>query len=366
MGERCRPASGPMIGGQLPWLGRHLARRIGRRLAGGGHQAQALPAPELVGTSEKLDCPPALYDPDTLSRVISCGFNGTLAEEVAKLEQTSFETRPMALYDLGPAAVMGHGVESRATSVWMGPRSAVSTLTRPVEAFDTLYLANSIQGLQYFGHWLRDDCAAFEHLVSLGDVRSLRRPAWPDCAGYEAIFGQNWREVDNAIAERLVLQRELGFNTDKARRIEALRARLRAALEAPNAGRVVYLKRGDMGAGRNPANEDAVTSALMDAGVVVVTPERGIAETLSTLLDAAIIVTMEGSQAAHGVFALRPGGAMLILQPPRRFYNPHHEWTRLLGMHYATVIGEDLGGGRDFTIKPNEIIAMVERLSAHS
>jgi hypothetical protein len=83
---------------------------------------------------------------------------------------------------------------------------------------------------------------------------------------------------------------------------------------------------------------------------------------VADLLDARVIITVEGSQAAHGVFTLAENGSLLILQPPRRFYNPHIEWTRLLGMRYGIVIGKDVDDGAGFLIDPDEVLRMVDQM----
>ncbi len=83
---------------------------------------------------------------------------------------------------------------------------------------------------------------------------------------------------------------------------------------------------------------------------------------LAALLDARMTITIEGSQAAHGVYMLGDGGAMLILQSPDRFYNPHHEWARLIGMGYGTIIGTP--DEVSFHMNPSEVLAMADRLEA--
>jgi hypothetical protein len=73
-----------------------------------------------------------------------------------------------------------------------------------------------------------------------------------------------------------------------------------------------------------------------------------------------MIITIEGSQAAHGVYMLQTGGSLMILQPPDRFYNPHHQWARLIGMAYGTVVGTP--DGVSFHMDPGEVLDMAERL----
>lgn len=169
--------------------------------------------------------------------------------------------------------------------------------------------------------------------------------------------------ADFARVSDLTVYREPGFNRDKARRIHALRARLRAAHpEDHTGGHIVYLSRGQTGSPRNMSNGESFERAMEAAGIRVVAPGSDPETLLEALLDARMIITIEGSQAAHGVYMLGKGGSMLILQSPDRFYNPHHEWARLIGMGYGTVVGtpDDVS----FHIDPVEVLHMADRLDA--
>lgn len=351
----------PHPGAVLALIEAELARRLrGRKL-------QPLPPPHLVGPSETVSCAPGLYEADQIGRVTACGFRGALPDELAKLDATVFQEAPLERYDLGPSLIVGGRIVTR--SAWHLfrdlPRREVLG-DRPHE-YGRISLLNSQRGMRYFGHWLRDDCALHEALrdmpsMSRGELLSMRRAHWPDCAFYETAFGHDWPEVGVARIADLTLWRDQGFSRDKAARLRRLRARLRQTGRGENVGQIVYLGRGRHGVARDMANRDAFETALQKAGIRVLEPGRGGAELSRQLLDAAMIVTIEGSQASHGVYNLAEGGAMLILQPPDRFYNPHHEWCRLLGMSYGVVVGKPGAGG--FSICPDEVLRMVDRLVA--
>lgn len=287
-----------------------------------------------------------------------------MEKEIEKLEATRFTTSPMEIYEMGKACIIGSFVETRSTSYWLGGAARLHNPLRKAEKFDGLVIANTHQGLTYFGHWLGDDCVAYEALAEFGDIRSMRRHAWPDCEGYQDLFEQRWQETSFATAERLFIQREIGFNSEKKQRFQLLRKRIRQKLEAPNKGKIVYLERGPSGDRRAVLNEEHLKRELVDAGVCIVSPEKGVEATISQLLDAQVIISVEGSQVTHGIFTLADEGRLLVLQPPRRFYNPHHEWTRLMGMKYGIVIGQDDETADGFHISPDETLRMVDRLLA--
>jgi capsular polysaccharide biosynthesis protein len=165
--------------------------------------------------------------------------------------------------------------------------------------------------------------------------------------------------MDACFVERLRIVRELGFNLDKALRLQKMRGRLRERYGSKPG--VVYIARGPSGKQRSPLNEAELIDFLEARGVRIIHPEIGGDFMIGQTMDADVVITVEGSQACHAIYALRQGGSLLILQPPDRFYNPHVEWTRLLGMRYGIVIG--IPQADTFRIEADEVWSMLELLS---
>ncbi|MFV0332776.1 MAG: glycosyltransferase 61 family protein [Tropicimonas sp.] len=344
---------------------RVLAQVLGaewRALRAGGRQFDSLPAGEPVGLEEEIACRPALYEEAQLGRVQCCGFGMSLAGEKAKLDATSFRSVPARRIALGEAVIAGAQVFSGPSRFFFAQGGIYPALRGRLREFGAAQLANTAQGMRYFGHWLRDDCVMRDLMAEGGAVLSMVRPHWPDAVAYERLFGQGWDEVSLAYVSDLTVWRELGFSRDKARRIRDLRARLRQGVVGHGAGRVVYIARGPGGAPRTMENEDALLAALDAAGVMILRPEGNAEALLNELLDASLVISIEGSQLTHAVFSLAEGGGVLTIQPPDRFYNPHHEWTRLMGMRYGIVVGQPGEGG--FTVDAGEVLAMIDRLMA--
>lgn len=320
--------------------------------------------PEPVSTSEtrSLACKSAFYEEDQISRVIACGFKSTLARELEKLDARSFVEDARMQYAVRDAVIAGGRVYLPGACHSFSNLSPFKGMRGGIRSYDQATLVNSQQGLRYFGHWLRDDCAVYEDLRETPNLLSMQRPTWADSAAYEQVFEQTWNEVTFAHVAELTFFRELGFNMDKARRLCLLRRKLRAAIPVRNQGRIVYISRGKFGVDRNMSNGDEVERAFSSAGIHIVEPGLDGYALMRELLDAEMIITIEGSQASHGVYTLADKGSLLILQPPERFYNPHHEWTRLLGMTYGITIGEK--DGDRFRINPDEVFRMMDRLLA--
>ena len=341
-----------------------IARRLGATVMKrfGRPPFHDLPAPEVMGEVETIPCRPALFEDDHLPRIRACGFGQTIPDELEKLRATSFPGYPAERFRLGESILAGGVILTKRHRHILRRSSDLKALRSELVSLDEATLLNSQQGLHYFGHWLQDDAPLYETLRDAPSPISLRRPDWPDRHVYEKAFDQTWREVDFAHVRDLTLWRDLSYTRDKARRMAGLRAKLREALPAKGAGRVVYVSRGRMGEPRNMSNVEEFEDALRKAGVAVIQPGTGGADLLAELSGADGMIAIEGSQACHGLYTLADGGAFLILQPPDRFYNPLRNWAAVLGMRYGIVVGE--ADDTSFRVDPDEVLRMVDRVRA--
>lgn len=321
-----------------------------------------LPTPKISDTAQAIPCQAPFFEKAQLERIVSCGFGRSPQEEVARLTATHQFEGQVEEYELGPCIIAGGQIFAEDATYYIGNRSPIKAMQAPLRTLGPAKLASTTQGIFYFGHWLRDDCTLFELLRKDSQPYALRKPDWPDAKMYEAAFDQTWDYLDFAWSENLTIYRELGFNRDKISRFGILRDKLRAAHPQHKGGQIVYLSRGKTSSPRNMSNAASFEAAMVDAGIKIVAPETDPDGLLKELLNARMIITIEGSQAAHGVYMLQEGGSLLILQPPERFYNAHQEWTRMSGMNYGTVVGTK--DQDSFQIDPNEVLSMVARLKA--
>ena len=345
----------------LAWLSMKLDpfRKIGRKLT----YSSLYPVPVLESTARTISCRPALFNPEHLSRVTTCAFGKTLPELTAVLSATSYVEGPLATFQMGEATVLGGTIFTKTNSILHSSfvKSNLQDTLGSAPIYEETVLANSMQGLRYFGHWLSDDVSAFEAFHSHPNLLSLPLPSWSDMATYSQLFDQNWNQKMVIRTRSLTLVRDLGFSERKAQRYRSLRSRLRSHFNVKaGAGKVVFLRRGPSGDPREIVNSAELEQRLSAAGVSIVTAEGGNRDFIASLIDAAVIITIEGSQDRHALYALKDGGGMLTLLPPDRFYVATHEWARNLEMHSGMVIGKNAKGG--FIIDPDEVLQMVDRL----
>lgn len=323
------------------------------------------PASEPLGPAETFDVLNAIYEPDHLSRVVKTGFDRSMESEVEKLNARVVRSTPPKMTVFEDVLSCGGRLFRRGTNHFMAKGQPIRQAFQAPSEYDHVAITNSSLGLRYFGHWLRDDCAARGlSLPSTATLKSLVRPQWSDCHFYEDIFEQSWDEEAVFFARKLSVLTDIGFSPDKRRRLNILRDQLRQKIETSNnRDGIVYIRRGETSVPRAMSNEDELIKRLSDAGIGIVEAETGGETIARAMMDAAIVIGIEGSQLTHATYNLRENGALLVIQPPDRFYNPHHEWTRLLGMRYGFVVGHMQADG--YMVNPDEVFLMLERLQGH-
>ncbi len=214
-------------------------------------------------------------------------------------------------------------------------------------------------GCAYFGHWLRDDCATALLPVDPGPRVIMKSPDWPDKTIYRTLFEQTAPEVlDCAAIDELVYYDDIYQNGFKVPRFEQLRATLRRHVTPENAGRIVYIRRGPSARHRPFYNEEAVLETLASHGIEIVTPESDTESFIAKILDAALVISVEGSQLSHAVYTLRKGGGLLVIQPPDRIFTSHIDWANALGMDIGVIIARQQDDG--FTTTAEEILRTVD------
>ncbi len=225
-------------------------------------------------------------------------------------------------------------------------------------------LCTSPAGDRYFGHFLTEDllhvmiAADFGEPIRLEPVRD-----WPHAPVYREAFELAWRDLAAGAFETLTFFSDYAQNGLRRRRYRDLRARLRRTMSARPPGRRVYLRRpaamsppfrvdvdeaGDAPLPalieRTPLNEAEVAAALERRGYQILdTASSSPRALVEGLIDAEIIVGVEGSHLMHGVYTIADDGGVLIMMPPMRPTIQAKDRYDALGIPCAIVVGEDLG-----------------------
>ena len=311
---------------------------------------------EILCPDEETSLPPAIILPGQLDRVTGAPTESTVAYEI------DFVTRPRAVHVATIAyhikkATLFNGSMYAGTwrlSILEGVRNAV-----PEIYITKAGLASSEVGNVYFGHWLKDDCTAHIIAQKYGRPLCVHHDRFPHRNDYASWFGQDWQPAGNAQIDHLVVFQDFGQNSFKAARFRKLRSMLRARFRFDGSSKLIYLRRGEAGAGRLVENEEEILDALLKKGFLVLDVVNDVLEKIvSELLNAKIVVSVEGSHVSHCTAALPENSGIVLLQPASRFATIHRGWADNLSVRYGLVVGNQTNRGHHFA--KNEILKTVD------
>jgi hypothetical protein len=305
----------------------------------------------VIAPAEDLVTPASITLADEFERIGKVEHGSTLDIERRRTIGGVFSRPPVCAYQFRDAilfqgSVFAHNAEKRVLPY--GAKPPPSSAFPVVETQDAA-LCGSYLGLTYFGHWLKDDAPLSLLADAFGTPLSPSPPAWhaaqfadSHIGGYVKLLNLPWRQAENAICRSLVVIDDEDFTTHKAKRLEALRGRMRARIGPTPAGRRVFIRRGVPDAGpRLFHNENLVIEALAADGFEVLDPSQLNVEELARALSGAdLVVGVEGSHQVHAIFSLRAGAGLLAITPPQRFTTVNKRWTDLLGIRYGYLVGE--------------------------
>lgn len=313
-----------------------------------------------ICASEIIEGPPTKVLPGQFDRVTAAAFGGSVEREIATLQGQPRKTSPTNIYRFKNVNILQSWVIANGHYEIFGwPNSEWSN--KPSHEIKTAALTSSFQGNRYFGHWLRDDCAS-RLLYSDSDIRiAIPRPDWVDATAYERAFSLPPSTiVQNVHVDEMFYCNDLIQNSHKAGRFKQLRERLRKTIDPIAAHDIVYIGRGTSAKARTFHNEQELTDALEQHGVKIVFAETLTSEEfIASIMDARIIISVEGSQLSHALYALgttNPG--MIVIQPPDRLFTSHLDWARVMNVQFGTVVGIKDGDG--FTVPPEDVLRTID------
>ncbi|HEY9887369.1 MAG TPA: glycosyltransferase family 61 protein, partial [Candidatus Obscuribacterales bacterium] len=302
----------------------------------------------------------AIYLENQLERVT--GVVTSFEKETERISGAWREYRPTMAYLLRNAYLADGFVYRGAMKAPLVPDKEKMIITGAFDTLDQAFLTSTYCGAIYFGHFVYDELPMTLLADGLADPIMIDRQPYFHEGEYRDLFNLYARPVQRAKIGELILSDDFPWNDHKVARIEQMRSRLQEKLGAANPVGVYY-RRGRSGSSRFLENEPAVEDFLRSKGFVIVDPQtQSATEMLRQGIGAEIIVGIEGSQMAPGLFSVRRGGAFLALQPPNRFNNHAKDRTDALGMPYGFVVGLPSEAG--FTIDLTELEQTLDLLYA--
>jgi len=221
-------------------------------------------------------------------------------------------------------------------------------------------LACSWSGNLYFGHWVTDDLSLYLAAAEIAPPFTMERRPYLHEPQYRELLQIPNPALRRAHFDEMIVLEDIGQNDFKRRRYELLRSRLRSHLRKPGS-EYVFIRRGKSGATRELANSSEVESFLSSQGFTILDPEAlKPLDIAAQLLDARVVVSVEGSQLVHALLAMAQGGILCCIQPPMSFNNIHRGHTECLNMRYATIVGRPSEGG--FSVEIDGLKRLLDKM----
>ena len=349
-----------------PALNLPRLRRLGQQLLAGRRMQM-----DQVAARSWQVCPPsravarpALFPDGSMARVTALSPYRTWNQERPLIEGGAVTLPATRAHELHHADLVGGrlyaGPIQRSVGVQPSPYllSGFGSMERLPEA----QLASTWSGSMFFGCLLLDDFP----LELLGDRDCPRLSTRGKPSGHEAdyrdLLGLGSKRVhDRVHIGRLVIHEDPPYNPSKAERYRALKRRLKTATATPatiSSGERIYLRRGLAGQRRLLVNEPAVEAALQKQGFVVLDPMALSARHISqAVMGARCVVSVEGSQISHAIFALAEDATIVVLQPPDRFCLQYKEFADAMGHRFAFTVGMPREDG--FAVDVDELLRLL-------
>jgi hypothetical protein len=318
-----------------------LKFRVARRLLRPSPLRQAARRSWTIAPAHRLTTQASLFLPaqvETIRRLDPC----TAWEiERRRIFGGAFEMPAVQAFEYADAALYRGAIVCRGRQERIRPHGAPDPRGDGPLDVPQGALAGTYLGLQYFGHWLRDDAALSELARECGEPISPTPPDWPHIAGYVDLLGLSWRTAETVRFQTLVMFDDEEYTRSKGERLSSLRARLRGRTPQ-SSGRRVFLRRGAEDQGpRRFGNENEIAGSLASLGFLVLDLiSSSVEEIARALAGAELVVGVEGSHLAHATYFLKEGGGLLAITSPDRFATGNKRWTDLLGMRYGFLVGD--------------------------
>lgn len=321
-------------------------RRTARRILSRRHVALEEMATEVVelAPGETVTIPPAVHMPESLDRVQKLSPWRDWTTERLLIEGGRQQHAACLRYRVRDAHLVGAYLYRGPVREEVGYAPESWRAEGPAEVVAEAHLMSNFAGSRFFGNYLLDEFP--RQLLIEGPASCIRALGkhFEHEAGYRELLGlEAPRHVPWARIGELTIYVDYGQNRSKEQRFRELRARMRRSLGGGGVrrSRVVFLDRGDTGERRTIANEVELKAFLVAQGVDIVTPSQLSAHDVARrTLDAALVISVEGSHISHAIYTVADQGVFLVLQPPDRFAMAYKEFTDRMGLGFAFLVGQ--------------------------
>lgn len=273
----------------------------------------------VIRPEETINTPQSFFPAGHLDRVISTDLMTSKTVEIARIMNPLTKHAPTAIYHFNRAIVRKAHIS---TTEFHLSIPALNSKIEFLESTPVLIPSNSLSS-KFFGHFVHDDIPSYY----LANELNLKY-----CVPYQLNFPHATQFFDllnffiptlsRGIKSDLYIASDFSQNSHKASRYHKVRQLLRSNQppRATSSSKCVYIKRGRTGSPRILINEDILIDRLSNKGWDIIDPAQlNLSTIFEQLLDAKVVLSVEGSALAHSIFTISIDGALIVLQPPQRF-----------------------------------------------
>jgi hypothetical protein len=324
-------------------------RNIKRLFLGPGTVQSTAVEIEVLCPEEQGEFSPSIYLNGQLDKITGAARGTDIAAQIYAITKRDVIHAATIAYHIRNAVLLDGTLYS---GKWKLPlrEQSLDSERSATEYLERAALASTMFGTQYFGHWLKDDCLQYL-LAEMHGPLCVRPQYIPyQQSQYESYLLQDWTPTGRARIDHLIVYQDFGQNSYKRRRHEILTDRIRSRI-TPKSNDLVYLKRGQTGIARPIENEDEIIQMLVKTGFVVVdVAADSLEHVIASLLDAKIVVSVEGSHTCHCWFSPENRSGVITLQPPDRFTSINKGWIDGISARFGFVVGDKAEGGNRFSL----------------
>lgn len=299
------------------------------------------------------------------SRVYGLSHPGkTYEREVQLLNGEWRDPRRTVAYMLKNATLIGSYVYCGRHKITLDKCSEKLFSAQEVQRYTEGSLGCTITGNRFFSHWMTDNLTLELAGRDMSVPVVVTECNFGHAAGYRELLNLDIEVGRVAKFESLIVFDDVAQNDYKRERYLELRSRLAALVQVPTEHPGAIILRGRSGRLRLLENELKVAEHLEKKyGFRVIDPSvMSPFEIVSAVQGCEIVLGVEGSAMAHGLFSVKDRGVVFILQPPMRFNALYKEYTDCIGLDLAYLVGAPTGKS-GFVIDLDELDRTLELVS---
>lgn len=246
----------------------------------------------------------------------------TLEFEISRITNKITTHAPTILYELSNVQVRPNLIYNEKFFLPLPSKSRKEILGANFND-DPIFIPASFLSQRYFGHFMHDDLPGFFLAKKFNAKYALPYPInYPHATQLMQILSLELQGVHQGKIKKMYISSDFSQNSNKIARYLEVKDQIAHQFQLKCAGnnKCVYIKRGNSGAARILLNEDELINFLTLRGWVIIDPEvLNAKDILNKLFNSKLVMSVEGSALSHTLFSISSEGAIITLQPPRRF-----------------------------------------------